>query len=70
MASDPPYCPSVDVALKANSELVLSQRFIKSIIENWDTSMNLYTHNCQHFSEFVKDLLNASGSFPSQVKSS
>ena len=30
------------------------QLFIKYIINNWESSMNLYTHNCQHFSNFVK----------------
>lgn len=30
------------------------QFFIKSIIEKWSNSMNLYTHNCQHFSYFIK----------------
>jgi hypothetical protein len=30
------------------------QLFIKDIINNWESSMNLYTHNCQHFSNFVK----------------
>ena len=24
-------------------------------VKKWNTNMNLYTHNCQHFSEFVKN---------------
>jgi hypothetical protein len=30
------------------------QLFMKYIINNWSSSMNLYTHNCQHFSNFIK----------------
>lgn len=30
------------------------QYFMKDIINNWSSSMNLYTHNCQHFSNFIK----------------
>jgi hypothetical protein len=26
-------------------------------ILQWETYMNLYTHNCQHFSHFVKDII-------------
>ena len=31
--------------------------FMKDIINNWPTSMNLYTHNCQHFSNFIQENL-------------
>lgn len=30
------------------------QYFIKNIIKKWSNSMNLYNHNCQHFSYFIK----------------
>ena len=30
---------------------------IDRIYRKWSCSMNLYTHNCQHFSHFVGDLL-------------
>ena len=43
--------------LLLDDELRHAQKFIKRIIKKWDTSMNVYTHNCQHFSWFVKDLL-------------
>jgi hypothetical protein len=33
------------------------QLFIKDIINNWESSMNLYTHNCQHFSNFIQENL-------------
>jgi hypothetical protein len=34
-----------------------AKKFIKRIKKKWGSSMNLYTHNCQHFSNFVTDLL-------------
>ena len=45
-----------------NDEKIIEQWLDKSCIknpfpqlENWDSSMmNLYTHNCQHFSSFLK----------------
>ena len=36
-----------------NKEL---KEFFNKILE-WKTPMNLYTHNCQHFSRFVEDIL-------------
>jgi len=33
------------------------QIFMKNIINNWTSSMNLYTHNCQHFSNFIHENL-------------
>ena len=30
---------------------------IERIYRKWSCKMNLYTHNCQHFSYFVGDLL-------------
>ena len=49
--------PSLEEVLMTDEELLYAQKFIKRIVKKWDTSMNLYTHNCQHFSGFVKDLL-------------
>lgn len=49
--------PSTEEVLMTDQDLQLSQKFIRRIIKRWDTSMNLYTHNCQHFSSYVKDLL-------------
>lgn len=48
--------PHHDLLLLDN-DLRLAQKFITRVIKRWDTSMNAYTHNCQHFSWFVKDLL-------------
>jgi hypothetical protein len=31
----------------------LNDRKIKKLINNWNTSFNLYSNNCQHFSEFI-----------------
>ena len=31
----------------------LNDKKIKRIINNWNTSFNLYSNNCQHFSEFI-----------------
>jgi hypothetical protein len=49
--------PSLEDVLTTDEELQYAQKFIKRIVKKWHTSMNLYTHNCQHFSGFVKDLL-------------
>ena len=43
MCNKKKYCRDYDLHL-----------FIKYIINNWESSMNLYNHNCQHFSNFIK----------------
>ena len=43
--------------LLLDDDLRHAQKFVKRIIKRWEPSMNAYTHNCQHFSWFVKDLL-------------
>ena len=48
---------SLEDVLRTDEELLHAQKFIKRIVKKWDTSMNLYTHNCQHFSGFVQELL-------------
>lgn len=50
-------CPTLEDVLRTDEELLHAQKFIKRIVKKWDTSMNLYTHNCQHFSGFVRELL-------------
>lgn len=42
------------MCLTKNSDDCNIQYFIKEIISKWKSSMNLYNHNCQHFSNFVK----------------
>ena len=46
----------VDWSAPSQEDLDRSKKFIKRIQRKWDCSMNLYTHNCQHFSWFVQDL--------------
>jgi hypothetical protein len=43
MCNKKKYCRNYDL-----------QYFIKNIIKKWSNSMNLYNHNCQHFSYFIK----------------
>ena len=57
MFSENPQTPSLEEIFSSDEELIETQKFIRRIVKKWDTSMNLYTHNCQHFSGFVKDLL-------------
>lgn len=57
MIADHTHKSSVEEIFQSDGELIETQKFIKRIMKKWDTSMNLYTHNCQHFSWFVKDLL-------------
>ena len=50
---------SVDIPQNSYIGMIL-----KIINEKWDTSMNMYTHNCQHFSMFVlKEYLYLMGRF-------
>lgn len=34
----------------------LIEHIITKIQQNWGTSMNLYTHNCRHFSYYAKKI--------------
>lgn len=44
-------------ASTTDEEFSQAKKFINRIEKKWSTTMNLYTHNCQHFSYFVTDLL-------------
>ena len=32
-------------------------KIINKIIQNWDTTFHLYTHNCQHFGKYMIEKL-------------
>jgi hypothetical protein len=34
------------------------KKIVKHLFEQWSDAMNLYTHNCQHFSYYVTQLYN------------
>ena len=38
-------------------DVLFAKQFIDRIYRGWNIQMNLYTHNCQHFSDFVYDML-------------
>jgi len=38
-------------------EQVRLQKTIERIMSKWNASMNFYTHNCQHFSAFCRNLI-------------
>jgi len=40
-----------------HEELALMHKTIERIYRRWNTRMNFYTHNCIHFSYFVRDML-------------
>ena len=47
---------SVPLEVKLNEDLVQVYNIVSKLKRSWKTDMNFYTHNCQHFSEFVKTL--------------
>ena len=57
MMSANPQTPSLEDVFSSDGDMIETQKFIRRIVKKWDTSMNLYTHNCQHFSWFVKNQL-------------
>ena len=44
---------------KPRSRKISDGKIVKLIkrTESWNTNMNMYTHNCQHFSAFMQGLL-------------
>ena len=40
-----------------DEDFIFIQQFLKRIYRKWNCSMNLYSHNCQHFSNFVFNLM-------------
>jgi len=42
---------------EADESLQVVRQIIDRIHRRWSCNMNLYTHNCQHFSHFVRDML-------------
>jgi phage FluMu protein gp41 len=51
-----------DISQKLSNQVIASIKDADVItlldkIKKWNTTMNLYTHNCQHFSKFVNDII-------------
>jgi len=44
-------------SIKDKEELELMHKTIERIYRRWNTRMNFYTHNCIHFSHFVRNML-------------
>jgi hypothetical protein len=42
---------------KLKYKKTINDRKISNILKNWDLSFNLYSHNCQHFSEYFNSTL-------------
>jgi hypothetical protein len=49
--------PSIVNDFTDKEELELMYKTIERIYRKWNTRMNFYTHNCIHFSYFVRDML-------------
>ena len=50
-------CAEIVEDFSDKEELALMHKTIERIYRRWNTRMNFYTHNCIHFTYFVRDML-------------